>query len=293
MYGKYAINILLHLFIFGAILPLQAQRIYSEKGDDGLWVMEGNQRVIFFQSELNDSLPEFARNNYFHPLHDLDGRIITEDFPADHPHHRGVFWAWHQLLQDNTSLGDGWHLKDVSQDVEEINFKSAETGEGTLTYTSYWESPLAGGLPFLKEENRVTVYPQANNQRRIVFKIRLMPLVDNFSLGGSKDIKGYGGFSVRLMTDEESVFTLNDIQKVSPQKLAITGGDTINISSPSLQRALTIINNTVHSDESQWILRQNKSMQNCAWPGSNALPLEKGKSLELSYTLIIHRLCTE
>ena len=40
---------------------------------------------------------KLARANYVHPLLDLDGEPLTEDFPADHPHHRGVFWAWHQV----------------------------------------------------------------------------------------------------------------------------------------------------------------------------------------------------
>jgi AcrR family transcriptional regulator len=40
-------------------------------------------------------VPEkFRRSCYIHPLYGLDGEVMTEDFPVDHRHHRGVFWAW-------------------------------------------------------------------------------------------------------------------------------------------------------------------------------------------------------
>ena len=48
-----------------------------------------------------------TRNNYV-DLFDFQGHEITEDFPADHLHHRGVFWAWHQVLVNGKQLGDSW-----------------------------------------------------------------------------------------------------------------------------------------------------------------------------------------
>ncbi len=38
-----------------------------------------------------------ARRNracYIHPLWGLNGEVLTDDFPKDHYHHHGVFWAW-------------------------------------------------------------------------------------------------------------------------------------------------------------------------------------------------------
>jgi len=36
----------------------------------------------------------YDRANYLHPVYGLDGEVLTEDFPEDHAHHRGIFWAW-------------------------------------------------------------------------------------------------------------------------------------------------------------------------------------------------------
>ncbi len=38
-----------------------------------------------------------ARNDYIHPLFGLDGESLTLDWPLDHPHHRGIYWAWPEV----------------------------------------------------------------------------------------------------------------------------------------------------------------------------------------------------
>lgn len=38
-----------------------------------------------------------ARSGYIHPLHGLDGEVLTRDWSPDHPHHRGLYWAWPEV----------------------------------------------------------------------------------------------------------------------------------------------------------------------------------------------------
>src|SRR4051794_5805032 len=38
--------------------------------------------------------PLFTRSGYLHPVHAPCGAIVTDDFPPDHLHQRGVFFAW-------------------------------------------------------------------------------------------------------------------------------------------------------------------------------------------------------
>jgi len=45
--------------------------------------------------------PLFTRGAYLHPVHAPNGAVLTDDFPADHLHQRGVFFAW-----TKTQLGD-------------------------------------------------------------------------------------------------------------------------------------------------------------------------------------------
>ena len=38
-----------------------------------------------------------ARSDYIHPLFGFDGEPLTLDWPVDHPHHRGIYWAWPEV----------------------------------------------------------------------------------------------------------------------------------------------------------------------------------------------------
>jgi hypothetical protein len=38
-----------------------------------------------------------ARSDYIHPLFGFEGEPLTYDWPIDHPHHRGIYWAWPEV----------------------------------------------------------------------------------------------------------------------------------------------------------------------------------------------------
>ena len=35
--------------------------------------------------------------DYIHPLYGPRGEVLTEDWSPDHPHHRGIYWAWPEV----------------------------------------------------------------------------------------------------------------------------------------------------------------------------------------------------
>jgi hypothetical protein len=37
------------------------------------------------------------RSDYIHPLYGPHGEILTKDWSKDHPHHRGIYWAWPEV----------------------------------------------------------------------------------------------------------------------------------------------------------------------------------------------------
>ncbi len=65
--------------------------------DDGVSVFEGQTPVLSYQAKSRSYEGGWQRASYVHPLYNLRGEVITEDFPEDHRHHRGIFWAWHQV----------------------------------------------------------------------------------------------------------------------------------------------------------------------------------------------------
>ena len=55
-----------------------------------------------------------SRACYIHPLYGLHGEVLSDDFPKDHYHHHGVFWAWPHVEIDKKNY-DLWEYKNISQ----------------------------------------------------------------------------------------------------------------------------------------------------------------------------------
>ena len=64
------------------------------KNDQGLELTENGKPVLFYQQAPKTLTGEYICSNYIHPLYNLDGEVLTEEFPPDHQYHRGIFLAW-------------------------------------------------------------------------------------------------------------------------------------------------------------------------------------------------------
>jgi hypothetical protein len=283
-------------FVF-LLLPLVGlTQIEMVAGDEGILFTEKGREVIFYQIEPKSHNGAYTRCNYFHPLWSLDGQVITEDFPDDHLHHRGIFWAWHQVIVDGHDAGDLWELKGIRQEVNEVEFLSLPAGAGLFKTETIWSAidGASKGIPgpFLQENVSVTIHPRKTAWRRIDFRITLMALKDKVQLGGSADDKGYGGFSVRLKLPPDAVFKGID-GPVVPMVTPVIAPGWINITGqpfPGRKRfGLTILDNPENPGYPQpWILRKERSMQNAVFPGRKPITLTRGNTVVLNYTLLVH-----
>ncbi len=260
----------------------------------GFLFMEGKDSIFFYQRSEKNKDGMYSRCNYIHPLYGLDGTIITEDFPEDHFHHRGIFWAWHQILIDGKQVADGWELKNFDQKVTDIEFR-LQKGNGLLTTITDWKLPNwgKGSEPYLQEKTKIILHPRTGNYRRIDFEIQLKALTDRVSIGGSDDEKGYGGFSARLKLPEDVVFS-GDNGLVEPENTAIEAGKYININGSFLSEmkkgGLVILSSPDNPEPStKWILRKAASMQNAVYPGRQPVAIPFDKPLVLKYSLLVYQ----
>jgi len=260
--------------------------------ESGFLFMEGTDSLLFYQKKPKDKGGEYSRCNYIHPLYSLDNSRITEDFPADHLHHRGVFWAWHQILIDNKPVSDGWELKNFQQKISDIEFR-VQKGVGYLNTVVDWKSPLwkEGSEPYLQEKTTITMYPKVGNYRRIDFEIKLKALTDRISIAGSDDEKGYSGFSVRLKLPEDVSFT-GENGLVEPINTAVAAGNSIKIAGSFLRNGkkggVVITNNPQNPEPStNWILRKSASMQNAVYPGRQPVSIPFDQPMVLKYSLLV------
>ncbi len=292
------VNKFLLLFVvFATASAVRSQPIAMETTKDGVWIKDGNQKVFFYQKVPKSVDGKFARSNYLHPVYGLDGEILTEDFPLDHLHHRGIFWSWHQVWCDSVRLGDPWMCENFSQEVAKLNFSKGEHSTGILSVKVLWKSPywLKKGVQsaVILENTKIFIFPVMNDCRRIDFRIELNALEDGIRIGGSEDEKGYSGFSVRIPLIQGMKFTSSGAE-VIPQNLAVTAGAEMDISGPvgkdgKMAGIMMICHPSNPDFPEKWIIRKERSMQNCAWPGNRTVDIPKSKPLILSYSVIIHR----
>lgn len=288
------------LFIFALILmgcgsskSSEGEGFTFRESPQGIELSENGDPLFFYQREPRSPDGEFFFNNYLHPLYSLDGDTLTEEFPEDHLHHRGVFWAWHQIYVDDESIGDGWMMENITQDVEAARVDIIESNAVMVTRVLWRSSIFNDSEPFLEERSRITVYPLKDGVRILDFEISLAPLVGGFALGGSDDEKGYGGFSARLRLPDDLIFTSEE-GRVTPQILQIRAGSWLDFSG-SFGRNGEKCGVTLVCDPetpnypAPWILRQKKSMQNIVFPGRERVSIPEGSPVVLKYRMILHQ----
>jgi hypothetical protein len=259
--------------------------------DQKLELMEDGNHVFIYQKKPKTLTGEYICNNYIHPLFSLNGDILTEEFPTDHPFHRGIFWAWHQLYVDSKKIGDGWTNDSITQDVVNVRY---EIGKERVLFKMdvAWRS-LIYGKPFMDEKTTITVHKLDSGIRKIDFDIRLKAMVQRLQIGGAADKKGYGGFCVRMRLPDSLIFT-SDSGPVSPQETQLKAGPWMDFSGkfgigPEIS-GITILCHPGNPDYPEpWILRQKGSMQNVVFPGRERIDILMNKPVVLRYRLIIHK----
>lgn len=258
----------------------------------GVEVSENGQPVFFYQKAPKSLDGRYVCSNYIHPLYSLCGDTLTEEFPADHPFHRGVFWAWHQMYIDGKSVGDGWLMTDLKQEVEKLE-KIKKEAFVQLKIKAQWKSNLyETGLPFLAEETDIIVYPIQDNYRIIDFMIAIKALVPNVEIAGSDDEKGYGGFCCRIKNQADLTFT-SSTGNVIAKRFQVKAGSWMDFSGPlgkndEISGITLFCHPKTPNYPAPWILRNEASMQNIVFPGQALVPVSTTQPLILHYRMLIH-----
>ena len=290
-------------FIFLCFLSL-IHKISAQKIDviiqaDAICFVEDGDSILSYQIAEKSLNGTYPRSNYIHPLYTLDGKILTEDFPLDHLHHRGIFWAWHQLYIGDKRLGDGWEIKDFRWEVRSVRELK---GQGdtkaiqadVLWKTAQWIDADGNEKAVVREATTIKVYPAEDLYRQIDIEISIRALEQNMRLGGSEDEKGYGGFSPRIRLVDDIRFTSSE-GKVEPDNLPVKASEWMDVSgSFGKGGALAGLSILCHPENpgfpNPWILRSKGSMQNAVYPfpGAQAVPLSESQPTILRYRLLVH-----
>lgn len=278
------------LLLFAASSAATAGELDISHNADGVLITEDGRTVLQYQLNPKSIEGKFTRSNYIHPLFDLNGEVITEDFPKDHLHHRGVFWAWHQVWVGDKKMGDPWLCKNFEWKTVAQGSRCNTDGSVTASATVLWQSPELKQnnkpTPIAQERIEVTVYPRSKTYRVVEFQLEFLALLPDVRIGGSEDAKGYGGFSPRIKLSEDQTF-VSAGKTIEPVKEAITAGPWVDISTDDSGVAILTHPSNPGSPE-PWILRRKRSMQNARYPGRAPITLSMETPLIQRYQLVIH-----
>ena len=268
-----------------------------EQTDQGFQFRSGYRPVLFYQSEPITE-HNHTRAGFVHPLYGLDGEVLTESFPKDHRHHQGVFWAWHQLWVGDRKIGDPWVTKDHLVVVKEAEIVEQRAESATLDVHAEWTSTAlddsGASNALVAEQTRIRVFREQGDVQYIDFTIQLKPLVDDVRLGGSEDVKGYSGFTVRvkpptdmIIRDASGILADDAIQSTSAWS-GVSGSFGVK----GISGVAILSHPSLTQFPPRWVLR-HYGMQNVAYPGREPIALSAETPLVIRHRLVVHRGSTE
>jgi hypothetical protein len=232
----------LSLFLFGqSIFATEPFRFEENKETKQLSLSEGTLPVLTYQYDVieHDNVPKDDLRRtagcYVHPLHGINGEILTDNVPKDHYHHHGIFWAWshvgihepdsniteYNLWESNTALKQHfvrWIDKTIT---DQTALFEVENG--------WFIGDPKEGKKMMIERVRIIVHRIQQGDvtnRSVDFEFQWQPTDKPITLRGVEG-KSYGGFTMRFrpfVAAGKSLAEPNEINRITTPS-GITAGD--------------------------------------------------------------------
>lgn len=176
---------------------------FREVTPDSLELLESGKPVFVYNHGmiLRDGVEEkFRRSSYIHPVYAPDGTVLTDDFPIDHLHHRGICWSWPDVrFLEHTY--DVWAVEGMHQRF--VSWKKRETSPdaAVLSMENGW---FVGDRKAVKELVEITVHPTVGDKRSFDIDLSFEAVDEPVQITG-REKKGYGGLGVRFAPRTDTV----------------------------------------------------------------------------------------
>ena len=262
---------------------------FEDRGDVTLELFEEETLVLGYNygNILPPGVPEDRRrSSYVHPIVGLDGEVLSDDFPADHPHHRGLFWAWPRVGVGDQTL-DLWHLRGIRHRFE--SWVAREVGPvcAVVGVRNGWY--LDDGTKVVNEKLMLTVFRAGKIGRVVDVDLHLEATNNPITIAGQGD-RGYGGFNFRPAgRREEVITTMAGVQQDSDLVPSPWGDFSGRFGDGERLSGLAIFQ---HSENprfpSGWCLR-HYGFLGVDFPGTEPFELRPGEPLRLRYRVWVHR----
>jgi hypothetical protein len=215
--------------------PLEPVMQAQPDSATGQWkVREADQPVLQYNYQTNfpgellakirpDNL-KYARprSDYIHPLYGFHGEELTKDWSLDHPHHRGIYWAWPEV-DYRGERGDLHALQRVF--TRPTGRCLAQSGPvfARLEAENLWRWEDREAI--VREQAVIRVWRADAGSRFIDLEFCFTALQDDVALA-RRETRLYGGLNVRLASvqDQRIVLYTDPAGTASPRSWAHLSG---------------------------------------------------------------------
>ncbi|NQT88033.1 PmoA family protein [bacterium] len=147
-----------------------------------------------------------ARSGYIHPLYGPNGETLTTDYSPDHPHHRGLYWAWPEVAWKGETL-DLHALQGVFSRPVRIVKSKVYGAEARLVVENRWM--WHDKTPIVTETVTIRAHAATKAGRHIDLEFRFVALVEGVTVH-RRGQKAYGGFNLRFSAREKQTIVSRD-----------------------------------------------------------------------------------
>lgn len=257
------------------------------EGSLGLW--EDEKPVFVYNHGViqKEGVPaDRARSTYFHPVYGLDGEVLTDDFPSDHHHHRGLFWAWPHVSVGGKEA-DLWMLNGMAQRFEKWIARETTSEQASLVIQNGW---YMGQRRVMDERVSVTVHRSTTKARAIDLDFAWTPVSDAISLAGAEG-KSYGGLTLRFAPRTNTVITtpVGTESADLPMTRLAWADLSANFANAPQSSGAAIFVPEAHPDFPPMWLTRHYGVLCLGWPGVDPLTFPAGKAIRCAYRVWVHR----
>ena len=155
-----------------------------------------------------------ARGNYIHPLCGLDGEELTKDWSVDHPHHRGIYWAWPEV-DWRGQRGDLHALQKVFARPTGKCAVTSGPGFAQIEAENLWK--WNDQEPIVREVALLKAYRATGEGRLLDLEFHFTAL-DEPVLLARRGTNAYGGLNLRMAAVKEQQIAFHtDPTETSPR----------------------------------------------------------------------------
>jgi hypothetical protein len=260
-----------------------------DQDDAHLRLFEGDRPALTynFGMMLPEGVPENRRrSSYVHPLYGLDGEIISDDFPKDHYHHRGLFWSWPKITVGDRNY-DLWAISGVLTQFEEWLGREVGPVCAVFGVRNGW---YVGEERTMEETVWFRVWRAGEVGQAIDVALKWEAQKEPVTIN-PKDAKGYGGLCLRFGPREDTVLTT--VQGKQDQDSNLQPSPWADLSArfggrAQASGAAVFIDADNPAFPNGWCLR-HYGFLGVNWPGADTFTLRPGEPVELRYRVWVHR----